>query len=237
MNQTVRTGFVRHDLSRGFTLVEVLVAIVIFVTILGSIYGALRAANMSASRTEERADLHQTARILLRQINSELCSAYQGQTSEASTLVGEDTDASETAPQYDLLTFLTTGRRPRAGTEPVGEVCEVTYTVRTTPDQEPIGLFVEENFRAGLDASDNERAPTLISRQVVGLNCQYLDGADGDWLKEWTDQTALPSAVRIELVLRAEREGAKPIMVSSTANIQISPVAGGSNGEGEDVEE
>ena len=237
MKRTVRAGFVRRDMSRGFTLVEVLVAIVIFVTIMGSIYGALRAANMSASRTEERADLYQPARVLLRQINSELCSAYQPQTSDASTLVGEDTDASATAPQYGSLTFLTTGRRPRAGTEPAGDLCEVTYMVRTTPDEEPIGLFVEENFRGALDASDNERAPTLVSRQVVGLNCEYLDGAGGEWLKEWTNHTALPSAVRVELVLKPEREGAKPIMVSSTANIEISPVAGGSNAEDKDVEE
>ena len=237
MRPTVRVQSGCSDSSRGFTLVEVLVAIVIFMIIIGSIYGALRTANMSVSRTEERADMYQTARVLLEQINSELCSAYQPQESDASTLIGEDTDASETAPQYDVLTFLTTGRRPPAGTEPAGDLCEVTYLVHTTPDQDPIGLFVKDNFRPALELSENERPPTLVSRLVVGLNCKYLDAPGGEWLKEWTNRDALPAAVRVELVLKPEREGAKPIMVSSTANIEISAGAGGSLAEEAGVEE
>ena len=223
--------------SRGFTLVEVLVAIVIFMIIIGSIYGALRTANMSVSRTEERADVYQTARVLLEQINSELCSAYQPQESDASTLIGEDTDASETAPQYDALTFLTTGRRPPASTEPAGDLCEVAYLVHKTPDEEPIGLFVQESFRPGIELGDQEPQPVMLSELVVGLNCEYLDAPGGDWLKEWTNRNALPVAVRVELVLKPEREGAKPIMVSSTANIEISAEGRSSPAEEADVEE
>ena len=234
MRATVRARYGCRGPSSGFTLVEVLVAIVIFMIIIGSIYGALRTANMSVSRTEERADVYQTARVLLEQINSELCSAYQPQESDASTLVGEDTDASETAPQYDALTFLTTGRRPPASTEPAGDLCEVAYVVHKTPDQEPIGLFVRENFRPGIDLSDPQ--PVMLSELVVGLNCEYLDAPGGEWLKEWTNRNALPVAVRVELVLRPEREGAKPIMVASTANIEISPGTGSAHAGEEELD-
>ena len=102
----------------------------------------------------------------------------------------------------------------------------VTYLVHTTPDQEPIGMFVKESFRPGIDLSDQEPQPVMLSELVVGLNCEYLDAPGGEWLKEWTNRNALPVAVRVELVLKPEREGAKPIMVASTANIEISPGAG-----------
>jgi type II secretory pathway component PulJ len=58
-------------------LIEATVATVILMIIISSIYGTFRAANISMARMEERADVYQTARVLLDQINSELCSAYQ----------------------------------------------------------------------------------------------------------------------------------------------------------------
>jgi len=206
----------------GFTLIETLVAMVVLMIVISSIYGSFRAANVCASRTEERADLYQTARVLLAQINSELCSAYQPFSLQESSLVGEDTEASETAPQYDRLSFLTTARRSVSSVEAAGDVCRVKYSVESTPDGEPIGLFVQEDFRPGLDMSETERPPVMLSKLVIGMNCRYLDGTTGQWLKEWIGQSGLPKAVRVELVLKPERKGAKPITVASTANLALS---------------
>jgi general secretion pathway protein J len=214
----------RFGRNHGFTLVETLVAIVILMMVIGAIYGTFRAGNMCVSRTEERADVYQTARVLMAQINAELCSAYQPTGATKSSMTGEDTPGSETATQYDTLTFTTTTRHSPSQTEPAGDVCQVSYHLGSTPDGEPGGFFVAEDFRPGLSVSSEKRPPIKLSDMVVGFNCKYLDPQSDEWKNEWVDQTRMPKAVRIELILKPERKDAKPITVASTANIMMSPI-------------
>ena len=206
----------------GFTLIEATVATVMLMMVIGSIYGTFRAANLSRARMEERADVYQTARVLVEQMNSELCSAYQPAVTEKPSLIGEDTPGSESAPQYDKMTFLTTARHSLSRMEAAGELCRVIYRMESTPDGKPIGLFVEEDFRPGLSPDTAERRVIELSNMVVGFTCRYLDGQTGEWSADWEDRTVLPKAVRVELLLKPEREGAKPILVATTANIVIS---------------
>ena len=206
----------------GFTLVEAMVAIAILLIIIGSIYGAFRAGNLSVSRTEERVDVYQTARILLAQITHELCSAYGPSWMPRDSFVGEDTPGIEGAQQHDTLTFVTTAHAAPSPDEPRGDLCQVTYYVRSTPDGEPQGFVMEEDFHPGLqptrETAGEQRRVFELSEIVIGFNCQYLDGSQ-EWQNEWVEQSGLPKAVRVELILRPHREGAKPIMIASTANL------------------
>ena len=206
----------------GFTLIEATVATVMLMMVIGSIYGTFRAANMSMARMEERADVYQTARVLLDRINSDLCSAYQPSGAEKSSLIGEDTPASESAPQYDKITFLTTARRGLSSVEAAGELCQITYRMESTPDGKPVGLFVEEDFRPELSLPTGEKRAIELSNMVVGFNCKYLDGQTGEWRADWMDRTEIPKAVRVELLVKPERKDAKPILVATTANLAIS---------------
>ena len=199
---------------------------------------------MTVSRTEERADLYQTARVLLSQMTSELASAFQPSGAQESSLVGMDTEGSESAPQFDRISILTTARRPelvqgQARGEAAGELCRVTYSVPTTPDGIPLGLFVEQDFRPGLGIGGAPREPIRLSALVAGLNCTYLDAATGEWSNEWVSQEKLPKAVRVELLMKPARKGSKPIMIASTANISIlaGPVIEEGQQEEEPVEE
>ncbi|HUV04717.1 MAG TPA: type II secretion system protein GspJ [Armatimonadota bacterium] len=224
----------------GFTLVEAMVAIVILLTVIGSIYGAFRAGNLSVSRTEERVDAYQTARILLAQITHELCSAYQPGWMRDSFL-GEDTPGSESAQQHDTLMFVTTAHAPPSPDDLRGDLCQVTYYVRYSPGGEPQGFVMEENFHPGLQPTQEtpgeQRRVFELSDMVIGFNCQYLDGSR-EWRNEWVEQSELPKAVRVELTLRPHREGAKPIVVASTANLPGSKGPGSEQTiEEEEVEE
>jgi type II secretion system protein J len=215
----------------GFTLVETLVALVILMIVVGAVYGVFRTASQSATLTEERTDVYQTARVLLMQINTELSSGCQLPGSQQSSLTGEDTEGSATADQHDKLTFLTASHRMLSGSGPAGDMCQVTYTVETTPDGEALGLSVVEDSKLGLGESDVKQEPTILSKLVVGMNCTYLDGDTGEWQDEWTDRTGLPKAVRVELILKPERKGAKPITVASTANLPaVVPAESASDG-------
>jgi len=219
--------------EHGFTLVETLVAIMILVIVIGAIYETFRAGSMCVSRTEERADVYQTARVLLARINAELCSAYQPAGAGKSSLTGEDTPGSETANQFDTLTLVTTAGHSLSRTEPAGDICQVTYRLESTPNGEPAGFFVVEDFRPGLDLSTGKRPPIRLSDMVVGFDCKYLDPQSDDWKNEWVDQTRMPKAVRVELLLRPQREGAKPVTVASTANVLMSPAAASAPTSGE----
>lgn len=205
----------------GFTLVETMVALVMLAIVIGAIYGTYRTATSTASVAEERADLNQTARILLSQINRELCSAYQpAQTtgSQASSLEGEDTEGGPTALQHDKISFLTTAESTIPVKGPAGDLRRVTYSLETDTHGEPVAFAVQVDPRPELSMSDEAPDPIELSTLVVGFNCRYLDGDTDEWEDEWLQREKLPAAVRVELWLKPNREGAKPVLFASTAN-------------------
>ncbi|MHB9132116.1 MAG: prepilin-type N-terminal cleavage/methylation domain-containing protein [Armatimonadota bacterium] len=210
-------AYFRH----GFTLIEMMVALVIFAIFIGAVYGTYQSANQASASVEERADVYQTARVLLAQVNHELCCAYQSGSATTSSLLGEDTEGDATALQHDTLTLLTTGHRALNTGEPAGDVCQVKYSVELDADEQPTGFFLTENLHPGLEADDTAPEPTALSDMVAGMNCKYLDGASNEWQDEWVDREALPAAVRVELVLKPRREGAKPIMLFTTADLAM----------------
>ncbi|MDD3926758.1 MAG: type II secretion system protein GspJ [bacterium] len=213
----------------GFTLIETMVAAAIMIVIIGAVYGAFRAAGASTSRLEERADISQTGRILLDRIGAELQSVCLSGAGEDEGLTGEDTTDAQEGLQFDKLTFTTTGHHAASGTEPAGDVCRVSYYVEQD-DGRPLGLYMEEDLRPGLSLSESDEAEAiLLSDKVVGLNCLYYDSDADEWLDEWTDQTRLPAAVRIELALRS-RSGAVPVVMASTFNPSVLTAGGGSSG-------
>lgn len=213
--------------SRGFTLVETMVAVLMLTVVIGAIYGTYRAASSSASLAEERADLNQTARVLLSQINRELTCAYQQASAQESSMVGENTEGSESALQHDRLQVLTTAQSVIPVKGPAGDQRQVTYTLETNSFNEPIAFFVQVDPRPELSVSDEAPEPVELSAMVVGFNCKYLDGETDEWQDDWTDRQVLPKAVRVELSLQSDREGAKPVMFATTANLanQMGPGA------------
>lgn len=206
-----------HRRIHGFTLIEVMVATVIFLLFIGTVYGVYHAANAAMVRAEEQADIQQTGRVLLAQLNAELTSAYQSPTAPTCTLVGEDTSGTSDEMPEDTLTFLTTAHAAPSG-QPAGDLCQVSYAIARDGEDGTPGLYLEENFHPGLEVTDIEPTRRLLSPLVVGMNCKYLAPDADDWAMDWVDQTTLPIAVRIELTLQPERQTAKPIVVVMTAN-------------------
>lgn len=202
----------------GFTLIETMVSLVILTIIIGSIYGTYRAATSSATVAEERSDLNQTARVLLAQINRELTCMYQQAGEQSSSLEGENTEGSASAIQCDRLSFLTAADSLIPANGPAGDLRRVTYTLRTNADGEPAGFFVQVDPRPGLGVTDVEPEPVELSRLVVAFNCKYLDGETDEWVDEWLQRDGLPTAVRVEMSLKPEREGGAAVMVACTAN-------------------
>lgn len=204
--------------GRGFTLIELLVAIVIFLIIIGSIYGTLHAGQQSMARAEEQEDVQQVGRALLAQMSTELACVYHA-AGDTTALVGEDTDGAGDGMQEDRVTLLTTAHAVRDD-RVAGDLCRVSYSMADPDQNEEKGLYIEESLTPGLELSDAEPERRLLSSLVVGFNCKYLP-VEGDWETEWVDQTTLPVAVRVELVLQSKRPGAKPVVMATTTNLAM----------------
>jgi len=210
--------------SAGFTLIELMVAIVLFMIFMGAVFAIYSAAQRAIALAEDQQEVSQTGRVLLGQLTTEVACAYQSMTATASTLDGEDaTDANSNLPT-DTLTLLTTAHPAPTG-QTAGDLCQVSYQIAGdgTTDS-PTGLYVTEDFYPGLDMPDETLTPRLISPRVIGLNCRYLT-ADGTWQEDWSAQTTLPAAVRIELTLQPRSAGAQPIVMAATADVQMATAA------------
>lgn len=209
----------------GFTLTEMLVAMVILLLFMGAIYGTYSAATQSITRVEDQQEVYQTGRVLLAKINNELTCAYQSASTTAFQLIGEDTPASDDGLQQDTLTFLTTAYPAPSG-QPAGDLCQVKYEIgdgSTDATSTPTGLYVEENVHPGLEVNTTD-APErkLLSPLVVGVNFLYLPVGGTDWVYEWgSDQTTLPMAIRVELTLQPRNPAAKPVVMTTTANLMM----------------
>ena len=227
----------RRGPLRGMTLIEMMVAIVIFMIFVGAIYGVYHVARVGAEDTQKRQDVYQTARALLAQINTELCCIYQPASVSTSTITGTKSDAS-LEQQSDTLTLLTTGHVPSAKDAIAGDVCQVTYRMERDDDGHPLGLVMEEELHPGLAMADTQPDPVMLSNEVIGFNCKFLAQSADDWQDEWTsDETSLPAAVRVELIIQSKEKNAKPITVAATANLSISgnsptPPTGSTSGTG-----
>ncbi len=217
----------RRRALHGFTLIELIVAIVIFLMFMGAVYGIYSTAYAAMTRTEEQQEVYQTGRVLLAQLSAEVAGAYQPATASTSALIGEDATDGDGLPA-DTLTLLTTSRAGD-GTTAVSDQCQVSYHMADASDDLP-GLYVEEVWHPGLEPANATPVRRLLSPLVVGFNCRYLPVGD-DWLDAWGEQTTLPMAVRIELMLRAARADAKPIVLVTTANVMTAtaPATGGSD--------
>lgn len=217
---------------RGLTLVEVMVALTIFLIFAGAVYGVFTAATTAMGRAEESGEVYQTGRVLLGELAAELAGAWQAPGATASSLTGEDTDGGSEDTQADVLTFRTTAHRTRAD-GPVGDVCEVSYTVGDETTGATEGLYLTESLHPDLEGSTETPEARLLSPRVVSFNCRYLPTDGSDWLDAWEDETSLPQAVRLELVLRPERADAKPVALTTTVNLMLAtaPATGGTDAQ------
>lgn len=207
-----------RERESGFTLVEILVAVAILVIVVGAVYGAFRAGSQSTTMVEEDADLHQTARVILGRMNSQLSSLHKISGTTESCLTGKSAADTSNPDGLDTLTFTTVSHKPMGSVSQCGDVCTVSYYAKCNSDGSPRGLFGTEDYTLGLKVNDDQiqAQETKISALVIGMKCQYLDPDSSKWVDDWVGKTLPPTAVHIELIMQTKRRNSHPISVYST---------------------
>lgn len=195
--------------SRGFTLLEILVASTILGVVLAALYGVFSRTLESKHLTEERAARARTARIVLLRLGEDLQVSFPFARSD-SRFTGE-TRRTNTFPE-GTLSFVAFSRLPMNSAGHESDVSTIGYAL--IPDPQGPGyrqLVRQVSPDPGVvdpivaQARGSEEYP-LLSR-VRGLRFRFFDGQV--WRDEWGQNDTkgkLPRAVEATLYLEDSRE-------------------------------
>jgi len=208
--------------SKGFTLIEILIAVAISALILTIIYGSYAASIRTMNACRESADINQMARLALDRISEDISCALTSSTNENLQFVGKDSEGLEGTPM-DTLDFTSTNCLTLfRGARECG-ICEIGYCIKQAPSEALWGQGTSTPLTGQESDSDRfvllrrEQSPPdkeihdggeslELAEEIKELDFEYYDGKK--WLSQWgpNEREALPSAVKISLTFQ-DKEG------------------------------
>jgi general secretion pathway protein J len=200
----------RAPASRGFTLVELLVAIVILSLISVLIYSAFSSMKRSREGLERVEDRYREGRLAMARMTRELQSAFISFHAPINTslLVEKTAFIGTTGTPADRLDFDSFANRRMDRNSHISDQCELSYFGSPNPDNSGvIDLARRISTTLDLDPRKGGRVEVLAT-DIDLFDLQYLDPQTGNWVDTWDttqsltgSQPRLPLQVRILLVL------------------------------------
>ena len=191
-------------MSRGFTLLEVLVALGILGVVMAIVGATFTGALRVQEAADQQAEVTHAARTALDRISQDLVSAFglppEGPGAMALGVTLDDREV-DGAPA-DRLTFATFGRPLGGAAERASDQAYVEYEVIVSDDRRERRLVRRQVSPPDLDALAKAPADVLAER-VVAFDVKLLEGAE--WKAEWRDPAKLPRAA--EITLRVAGDG------------------------------
>ena len=207
-----------RNTSRGFTLVEVLVAAAILALIISIIYGAFAGSIKTMEISTEGGEVYRKARVVLYRMAQEISCAYlpaeqDGVDAGTSAFIGEDRER-EGLPE-DSLWFTSTAL-------PLGGRCRGLKTIGFYLDmdpetEQPVLMMREATIADDRAAHGGKSVP--LGEGIGGIDFTYYDSQGREW-KRW-DTTLplfakhLPSRVKISIFFKDQRD--EPLVLTTTA--------------------
>jgi len=204
-----RTG--KERTSKGFTLVEILIAIFIFALIASAIFTAYTGTLKMMDQTESRADTAEMAGIALERISEDLESAYfprsvhtpgpAGTEDQEILFAGEKKELM--GRSFSTLRFLSLAHITFQGEEPGAEPTEIVYYA--TEDDDNLLTLYRSDTPLARDRPDSEKGGLLLCQGLSSISFTYYD-SEGEAHDTWdpgegTAMGKLPSRVAISLEL------------------------------------
>ena len=200
-----------HDQSRGFTLVEILIAIFILGIVLTTIYAAYSGTLRVIREIEDDSRMYKMARITLDRMNRDLCAARRF--GDAFVFQSEKTSLGRR--EFHTLFVWSGGHLVFEKDELPGQSASIAYFVKE--DREG-GFSLWRSDVAGHKPSEEKKSEggLIICRNLRELNLKFYDenGLEHD---VWDTASSLsnqkgkpPMLVRIELILENLHDGEKP---------------------------
>lgn len=196
--------------SRGFTLVELLVAIVILSLISVLIYNAFASMKRTREGIERVDDRYREGRLAMARMTRELQSAFISLHAPLNTalLVERTAFVGSTGTPADRLDFDSFSNRRIDRNSHISDQCELSYFGSANPDLSGVtDLARRVSTTLDLDPKKGGRVEVLAT-DIDLFDLRYLDPLSGNWVDTWdttqavTGQPArLPVQIRIVLVL------------------------------------
>ena len=178
--------------SKGFTLIEVVLALTIFALLAGIVYGALSLSQRAVAKAQTSADRNQKQRATVDLLGSFIRSAYPYRpTPQDQTIFFDGAD--------DSLTFVSAysqalGGRGMAKIQIRSEETDDGHTSLSLEETTPVRLNVEEG-------SAGQSQSLVLRERVKDFRLAYLDpqAEEENWEESWNGQErrVLPRAVRL----------------------------------------
>lgn len=190
--------------SKGFTLVEVLLAMAILAVVMTAVYASFSTAGASVEHAEAARDSTDLARTLIARMTGDISNAYCRMGMTGTLFFGKkvehEVDGEKLRTDSLSLTTLTNWRRPNTKET---QLWEVGYFFQEKPEGNGRTLMRRERRILGSSAAFAEEAMEYsLSDGVEGLRIRYtLDG------NIWTDDLggdavcARPRAVEVTVTL------------------------------------
>jgi len=196
--------------TRGFTLVELLVAIVVLSLISVLIYNAFASMKRTREGIERVDDRYREGRLAMSRMVRELQSAYISLhvPINSSLLIQRTAFIGTTGTPADRLDFNSFSNRRMDKNSHITDQCELSYFGSPNPDSSgTTDLARRVSTLLDLEPKKGGRVEVLAT-DIDLFDLQYLDPLTGNWVETWdttstvTGQPArLPVQVRIVLVL------------------------------------
>lgn len=187
--------------SRGFTLVELLIAVGITATIGLMTLGAFQQVDRAKVITREQGDRYAAARSALSRLSREVSMAFLSENYDHKRYRDRPTLF---VGREDELLFTTMAHQRLYRDVKESDQAVVEYVVESDPDQAgEEALFRRSKPRID-DEPDRGGRKDLVADHVASFRISYWDRTRKEWAREWTTRSVerageLPTRVRFEL--------------------------------------
>lgn len=195
----------RH--SKGFTLLEVLLAVGILSLVVTVIYSSFSGAARNVKQAETIRDRTDLARTLIARLSDDIANAYYKPTMTETVFEGKPSTLETDKPRFDSLslTTLTNWRKPDSKET---DLWEVGYRFEEKSDGTGTVMILREKRNLTKDIKPLEGGTDMeITDQVRELRLRYSSGIFSagttslKWEDEWVKKGGPPKLVEIRLVL------------------------------------
>jgi len=197
---------VRNSISKGFTLIEVLLAMTILAVMMTVIYTSFSTAGRNVKQAETIRDQTDLARTLISRISDDIANAYVNRNMNSSARITifdgqkEEVETGGEKIRHDTITLttLTNWRKPDSKEM---ELWEVGYFFKEKPDGSGYTLFRREKRELNKDVPALEGGVEYeITDHAQSLQLRYYDGSN--WTDAWDKSlNKVPTAVEIALTV------------------------------------